>query len=128
MPGPSCHTENATPQSGSPSATQPIPVATSAELPTPIADNLPGALERSSAADPSEVIKEIRQRHHASWSNLQKAARELQGLDHDPFSTRNVASSSKSHLRLMMRETGLELKDVVALLKRLAQARPDNPR
>ena len=35
--------------------------------------------------NPLEAVKAIRMQTHQSWSNIRKAARSLQGLDHEPF-------------------------------------------
>ncbi len=65
--------------------------------------------------DQIAVVKEIRSRRNASWSNLRKAARKLQGLDHEPFGTKNVENGSLGHVRSMMRETGLGLDALAAI-------------
>ena len=63
-----------------------------------------------------DIVREIRHERHQSWKNLQKAVRALMDLPHQPFGTKNVASSSKSAVRLMQKETGAplhSLKDVL---------------
>lgn len=66
--------------------------------------------------DIDEVLREIRRVRNRSWSNLCKAVLALQGKPHSPFGTSNVESASKSVVRRMARETGL---DLVALEERL---------
>ena len=60
-------------------------------------------------ADIPDRIREIKSQTHQSWSNIWKAVRELQGLEHEPFGTANVESSAKSCVRRIQRETGLTL-------------------
>jgi len=54
-------------------------------------------------------IREIRSRTNQSWLNLEKAVRALQGKPHDAFGTKNVEASSKSVIRRILKETGLDL-------------------
>ena len=63
-----------------------------------------------------EQVKEIRSMSHQSWSNIRKATRGLQGLDHAPFGTVNVENSSKSCARKIRSETGLTFAQIEALL------------
>ena len=74
--------------------------------------------------DPTEAVLELRRRMNASWSNLGKAVRALQGLEHVPFGTQNVENSSKSQIRRMMRETGLGLPVLASLIDELAARSP----
>ena len=53
-----------------------------------------------------EPAKAIRAQMHQSWINIIKASRGLQGLDFEPFGTRNVESSAKTCVRRIHRETG----------------------
>ena len=62
-------------------------------------------------------IRAIRSQTHQSWSNLWKAVRSLQGLDHEPFGTPNVESSAKSCVRRIQREIGLTLSEIEAFLR-----------
>ena len=68
------------------------------------------------AADKVETIKAIRTQRHQSWSNLRKATRALQGLDHEPFSTIRVENGAKSCVRKIQSETGLNYAEIEALL------------
>ena len=70
--------------------------------------------------DAALAVKALRRERGCSWSNLRKAVRALQDLDHEPFSTGNVESNSKSHVRRMMRDTGLALTDLSTLIDGLA--------
>ena len=63
-----------------------------------------------------ERVKEIRTKSRQSWSNIRKAARGLQGLEHQPFGTPNVESSAKSCVRKILSETGLTLAQIETLL------------
>ena len=63
-----------------------------------------------------ERVRAIRSRSHQNWSNIRKAARSLQGLEHVPFGTPNVESSSKSCVRKICSEEGLSYAEVEALL------------
>lgn len=69
----------------------------------------------------ASVVKDIRRSTNASWSNLVKAARALEGLPYAPFSTKGVEGSSKSIVRRMLKETGIGLGE---LLRVLEQAMP----
>ena len=74
------------------------------------------ALLSAAAGDPAAIVKAVRTRSNASWSNLKKAVRQAQGLDHEPFGTINVERSSRSHINTMLRETGLDLPTLAALI------------
>jgi len=74
----------------------------------------------SAISGPAEQVAELRRRLRASWSNLGKATRALRGLDHEPFGTANLESNSKSHVRRMMRETGLELEELARFVDELS--------
>ena len=63
-----------------------------------------------------ERVKEIRSKSKQSWSNIRKAARGLQGLEHQPFGTPKVESSAKSCVRKILSETGLTLAQIETLL------------
>ena len=69
------------------------------------------------STDAFEQVKEIRRKSSRSWVNLCTALRSLQGKPHRPFTTRPVASSSKSTVRRILRETGLSLAQLESLLK-----------
>ena len=69
-----------------------------------------------SPMDAVERIKEIRSQSHQSWSNIRKAARALQDLEHEPFGTLNVESSSKSCVRKICAETGLSSAEIETLM------------
>ena len=102
----------------------PLPVAVRPTRSQPVgATALPPISQVVNPKDPIAVIKEVRRRRNASWQNLAKAALQLQGLGHEGFSTPNVEASSLSHVRLMVRETGLDLPSVAALIDRLSGSR-----
>ena len=63
-----------------------------------------------------ERVKEVRKRTNQSWSNIQKAVRALQGRPHEPFSTPNVESTSKSCVRRICRETNLSFDQLETML------------
>ena len=63
-----------------------------------------------------ERVKGIRTEQHQSWANICKAVRALQGKEHQPFGTPNVANSSKSCVRKILRETGLTAMQFETLL------------
>ena len=63
-----------------------------------------------------ERVKAIRSQARQSWSNIRKAARALQGLEHEPFGTPNVENSAKSCVRKINSETGLSFAQIEALL------------
>ena len=69
------------------------------------------------SADIPDHIRAIKSQTHQSWSNIWKAVRELQGLDHEPFGTANVENSSKSCVRRIQRETGLTLTELEGYLR-----------
>ncbi len=64
-------------------------------------------------------VKEIRRQARHSWSNIRKAARNLQGLDHEDFGTKNVESTAKSCVRRILRETGLTLGEIEVIAAKL---------
>ena len=61
-------------------------------------------------------VKEIRTQSHQSWSNIRKAARALQDLEHGPFGTHNVENSAKSCVRKIHSETALTFAQIESLL------------
>ena len=65
-----------------------------------------------------EQIRQIRSKSHQSWSNIRKAVRSLQGLEHQPFGTPNVENSAKSCARKIHSETGLAYAEIEALMDR----------
>lgn len=65
-------------------------------------------------------VQAMRRHLGSSWSNLRKAARSLLGVEHEPFGTRNVENNAKSHVRRIMRETGIGLDELAAMIDRLA--------
>lgn len=67
--------------------------------------------------DPAGRVLAIRKRTNASWSNILKAIAELDGQSHEPFGTPNVASTSKSIARRMLRETGLSLRQLQQVVR-----------
>ena len=71
----------------------------------------------ASSDDIPDRIRAIKSQTHQSWSNIWKAVRELQGLDHEPFGTANVENSSKSCVRRIQRETGLTLVELEGYLR-----------
>ena len=75
---------------------------------------------QSSGDDPEARVVAMRRLLGSSWSNLSKAAKALQGTDHEPFGTRNVENNAKSHVRRIMKETGIELTELSAIIDRLA--------
>ena len=70
----------------------------------------------STAENVVERVKSIRSQTHQSWSNIRKAARALQGLEHEPFGTVNVENSSKSCVRKIQNETGLSFAQIETLI------------
>ena len=74
-----------------------------------LSDHGDGVLER---------VRAIRSQTHQSWSNIRKAARALQGRDHEPFGTPNVENSAKSCVRKIQREVGLSPEQIETLLDR----------
>lgn len=70
----------------------------------------------STAGNVVDRVKAIRSQTHQSWSNIRKAARALQSLEHEPFGTANVENSSKSCVRKIQNETGLSFAEIEALL------------
>jgi hypothetical protein len=71
---------------------------------------------------PEEIVRAIRVERNQSSSNMLKAIAALHGRLHDPFGTHNVASSSKSTVRKMCRDAGLNLDALDALINRIARA------
>lgn len=67
------------------------------------------------SAEIVEQVKAIRKRATESWVNIYKGARNLQGLPHEPFGTRNVESTAKSCVRKINRECGLTLEQIEGL-------------
>ena len=67
--------------------------------------------------DIPDRIRAIRSQTHQSWSNIWKAVRELQGLEHEPFGTANVENSAKSCVRRIQRETGLTIEELAGYLR-----------
>ena len=63
-----------------------------------------------------ERIREIKKQTHRSWSNICEAVRALQGKTYEPFGTSPVEASSKSTVRRILRETGLDLAGLEVLL------------
>lgn len=83
---------------------------------------------RGSAEHPAQVVLELRRSMNASWSNLGKAVRALQGHEYIPFGTQNVGNSAKSQVGRMMRETGLGLPALASLIDDLATRSPNPSR
>lgn len=81
------------------------------------------AAVRAVAGDAAAQVRLIRSQSNASWSNLARAVRALQELPHEPFGTKNVEASSKSHIRRMQRETELELSELAMLIDELGAGR-----
>ena len=75
----------------------------------------------ASSGDIPGPIRAIKNQTHQSWSNIWRAVRELQGLDHQPFVTANVENSSKSCVQRIQRETGLTLPQLEAHLRQLVE-------
>lgn len=71
--------------------------------------------------NPLDAVKAIRMQTHQSWSNIRKAARNLQSLHHEPFHSPNVESTSKSCVRKILRETGLTIKEIEAIATELGE-------
>ena len=69
---------------------------------------------------PADAVIAVRRKVGNSWSNLRKAVRALQGRDHEPCGSPNVEANSKSHVRRIMRETGLDLTELAELIEQLA--------
>ena len=63
-----------------------------------------------------ERVKEIRKRTNQSWTNIQKAVRELQGKPHEPFGTPNVEATAKSCVRRICRGTNLSFDQLETML------------
>lgn len=70
---------------------------------------------RSSAFD---AVLQIRKDRNQSWSNLNKAARALLELPHEPFGTRNVEATAKSVVRRMARECRLSITELARIFER----------
>lgn len=103
-------------------AGQPLLIATAPSRPERAF--VSSAVQLGEAGSPAEQVVALRRLNGNSWSNLRKAARSLAAQPHEPFSTRNVENKSKSDVRKMLRETALELDELVVLLDSLA---PDSP-
>ena len=71
------------------------------------------------AMSQDDRVKEIRRQARHSWSNIRKAARNLQGLGHEDFGTKNVESTAKSCVRRIIRETGVTLAELEAIATEL---------
>jgi hypothetical protein len=71
-------------------------------------------------SDPAGRVLAIRKASNASWSNLRKAIAAMSGAAHEPFGSENVESTSKSVVRRMMRETGLTVDQLSAIVDQLA--------
>ena len=84
------------------------------------AANNPTVGAPASGDDMEARVVAMRRQLGSSWSNLRKATRALQGVEHEPFGTSNVENNSKSHVRRIMRETGVELAELSAIIDRLA--------
>jgi hypothetical protein len=69
---------------------------------------------------PEDIVRSIRTRSGKSWLNLIAASRALLGLPFEEFGTINVENTSKSTVRRMLRETKLELHDLLDLVQQLA--------
>lgn len=69
-----------------------------------------------SPEDALRKIKKVRTESRRSWSDLCKAVRALLDQPHEPFGTPNVENSSKSTVRRMRRETGLEFDRLKVIL------------
>lgn len=63
-----------------------------------------------------EQVKAVRDQARQSWSNIRKAARALQGLEHEAFGTANVENGAKACVRKMQTSTGLSSAEIEALL------------
>jgi hypothetical protein len=70
--------------------------------------------------DPTNRVVAIRKMTNASWSNILKAISALEGRADVAFGTPNVASSSKSITRRMLRETGLSLRQLRQIVEEVA--------
>ena len=68
------------------------------------------------SGDIPDRVRAIKSQTHQSWSNIWKAVRDLQGLEHEAFGTVNVENSSKSCVRRILRETGLTLAELQGYL------------
>lgn len=79
------------------------------------------ATDTSQARSAEDIVHAIRQQRNQSWSNMLKAVAELQGLPHAAFGSTKVASSSKSTVRRMCRETGFDLEALGTLITRIAR-------
>ena len=71
---------------------------------------------QDSSMDTVGRIKTIRNQSHQSWSNIRKAARALQDLEHEAFGTANVENGAKACVRKMQTITGLSSAEIEALL------------
>ena len=69
----------------------------------------------SSDGDIWEKIKEIRGTSR-SWVNIRKATLNLQDKSYEEFSTVNVAKTSKSCVRKILKETGISLQELEKML------------
>lgn len=78
------------------------------------ATTVPTLQSRSAATEGSvlDMVKEIRTRTRISWTSIRKAARKLQGLDHDPFGSPNVENKGVYCVRRINKETGLTFAEI----------------
>jgi len=63
-----------------------------------------------------ERIRDIKKQKHRSWSNICEAVWALQGNTDAKFGTSKVEASSKSTVRRILRETGMDLDGLKVLL------------
>ncbi len=97
-------------------AGQPILILVKSDSAITEKTSVAGPKHSSTAGTAVERVKAIRSQSHQSWSNIRKAARALQGLEHKPFGTANVESSAKSCVRKIHSETGLSFAETESLL------------
>ena len=71
----------------------------------------------------AERIKKIRKNQNQSWSNILKAACELQNKPHEPFGGDNVEAGAKTTVRKIRDETRLSLAQIETIMLRLAAER-----
>ena len=63
-------------------------------------------------------VKDVRKQRNQSWINIYKAARALQGKNHEAFGTENVKNTAKSVVRKIHRETVLSYAEIEVLAER----------
>jgi hypothetical protein len=73
------------------------------------------------------AVVEARRATRASWVNLQKGARSLLGLEHEPFGTPHVMASARSQVNRIARDTGLQLPELLELFDRLGPTVGQHP-